>query len=295
MKTQSPYYYATRDTCHIMVLKCHCSLCEYLFLQNLRVKLIWLWMSFPRHLPPRVASCSAPVFSFCLKVRTNEIHWCQTLQYGYLGKASGPFILRGKHKNFEAFLCTCNKRQQIYISTFFFRYFWFLLIFAPLLISIVFCMSCLMSVWMSALYHHAVWPTIRACAHFGGLVPGTDWVLLTERTDTSNSGSLLNFLRAGCVPTNFDFFFRTALHVYWASYSLYIPYTRLGSMEQEDDETGTKNSNVAVDPESCVTVALPEVRLGMSIITQRLFFCWQNFSTYLFGYWYKAYVDKVGV
>lgn len=43
-------------------------------------------------------------------------------------------------------------------------------------------------------------------------------------------------------------------------------------MEQEDDETGTKNSNVAVDPESCVTVALPEVRLGMSIITQRLFF-----------------------
>ncbi|XP_011607889.2 SHC SH2 domain-binding protein 1 [Takifugu rubripes] len=34
-------------------------------------------------------------------------------------------------------------------------------------------------------------------------------------------------------------------------------------MEQEDDETGTKNSNVAVDSESCVTVALPEVRLAL--------------------------------
>lgn len=76
--------------------------------------------------------------------------------------------------------------------------------------------------------------------------------------------------------TKFDFL-SPGLTVYCASHSLYIPYIRLGPMEQEDDETGTKNSNVAVDPESCVTVALPEVRLGMSIITQRLFFVDRTF------------------
>lgn len=43
----------------------------------------------------------------------------------------------------------------------------------------------------------------------------------------------------------------------------------LGSMEQETEESGAKNSNIAVDSESNVDVALPEVRLGMSGITER--------------------------
>lgn len=42
-------------------------------------------------------------------------------------------------------------------------------------------------------------------------------------------------------------------------------------MEQEAEESGTKISNVAVVSESDVNDALPEVRLGMSTITQCLF------------------------
>lgn len=41
----------------------------------------------------------------------------------------------------------------------------------------------------------------------------------------------------------------------------------LGSMEQETEESGAKNSNIAV--ESNVDVTLPEVRLGMFGINER--------------------------
>lgn len=204
-----------------------------------------------------------------------------------------PIYFEGEKQKLKHFYVHAIKDSKYILLLFFFRYFEFLLIFAPLLISIVFCMSCLMSVWMCALYYLLMlYGLPSAHAHILAVlfrVPIGCW---------QNVPTLWQSVKlppSRLCSDKFWFFFRPALHVFWASHSLYIPYTRLGSMEQEDDETGTKNSNVAVDPESCVTVALPEVRLGMSIITQRLFFCWQNFSTYLFGYGDKAYVDKVGV
>lgn len=64
---------------------------------------------------------------------------------------------------------------------------------------------------------------------------------------------------------------------------------RRGSMEQ-DEESGTKNSNVAVDSESSANVALPEVRLGMSGTTQRRFCC-QSFPSFSVGNSYTFVVD----
>lgn len=52
---------------------------------------------------------------------------------------------------------------------------------------------------------------------------------------------------------------------------------RLGSMEQEAEESGTKISNVAVDSESDVNDALRDVKLSKSSITQCLcVVCFQN-------------------
>lgn len=60
-----------------------------------------------------------------------------------------------------------------------------------------------------------------------------------------------------------------------------MPYIPLGSMEQEAEESGSKISNVAVDSESDVNDALPEVRLGMCAITQCPFVvCCQNYKYY---------------
>lgn len=56
-------------------------------------------------------------------------------------------------------------------------------------------------------------------------------------------------------------------------------HTPLGSMEQEAEESGNKISNVAVDPESYVDDAVPEVRLGMCAITRCPFnVCCQNYK-----------------
>lgn len=82
------------------------------------------------------------------------------------GEGTRPIYFEGKNKNFKAFLCPCNKRQQIYSI---------LLLFLIFLISshfctiadfcCFFCMSCLMSVWMCALYYVLMFSELYFFAH----------------------------------------------------------------------------------------------------------------------------------
>lgn len=80
--------------------------------------------------------------------------------------------------------------------------------------------------------------------------------------------------------TEFDLFARLCSIVCFA-FPIHPPtHIRVGSMEREDDETGRTNSNVAGAPESCLTVALPEVRLGASKSRNACFCCWRNVPSF---------------
>lgn len=138
------------------------------------------------------------------------------------------------------------------------------------------CLNCLIKLVKNFLKKEKK-KTLRARAHFGGLRSVGTALTVRNRHfwlwETScEQGVFRQFEK-------FDIFAWLYTTVRFAF--RHKPFIRLGSMEQEAEESGTKISNVAVDSESYVNDALPEVRLGMSAINQCLFvivICCQNYK-----------------